>query len=132
MRCVNRNLRSGLARDVTDGDTAREYNSTEAPMTARIYQPPKSSMTSGMGKSKIWLLDFVHDGPKPVDPLMGWTGSTDTSQQVRLSFPSKEAAMDYAARHGIAATLEEPRKRKHRPRGYGDNFSTARRIPWSH
>lgn len=101
-------------------------------MTARIYQPPKSSMTSGMGKTKTWVLDFTHDGPKPVDPLMGWTGSTDTSQQVRLTFPTREAAMEYATRHGIAAQVLEPQKRRHRPRGYGDNFSTARRVPWSH
>ena len=102
-------------------------------MTARIYKPAKSSMTSGTGRAKGWVLDFVHDGPKPVDPLMGWVGSTDTSQQVRLAFPSKEAAMDYAARHGIAAqVVESDSTRRHRPRGYGDNFSSRRRVPWSH
>jgi len=101
-------------------------------MTARIYQPPKSSMTSGMGKTKNWVLDFGQDTPKPVDPLMGWVGSVGTDQQVRLTFSSKEAAVEYAARHGIAAQVSEPQKRRHRPRGYGDNFATARRIPWSH
>ena len=30
---------------------------------------------------------------------MGWTGSTDPMGQVRLTFPSREAAVAYAQRH---------------------------------
>lgn len=101
-------------------------------MTARIYQPARSAMTSGMGKTQVWRLDIASDAPRPVDPLMGWTGQADTSSQVSLSFDSKAAAVDYAKRHGIPYRLDEPNKRRHRPRGYGDNFASARRVPWSH
>lgn len=101
-------------------------------MTARIYQPARSSMTSGQGKSSSWHIEFPSDTARPVDPLMGWTGQTDMRSQVRMNFPTKEAAIEYAQRHGVAYTIEEPQPRKHRPRGYGDNFATSRRVPWSH
>ncbi len=101
-------------------------------MTARIYQPARSSMTSGQGKTKEWIVEFPATSERPVDPLMGWTGQTDMASQVKMKFSTREAAIDYAQRHGIAYQIEEPQKRKHRPRGYGDNFATTRRVPWSH
>ena len=65
---------------------------------------------------------------------MGWTGSTDTQSQVRLRFDSKEAAIAYAEEHGIDALVSDPHKRKPviRPGGYGENFATNRRTPWTH
>ena len=101
-------------------------------MTARIYQPAKSAMTSGQAKSSGWVIEFGADSPRSVDPLMGWTGQSDTSSQVRLTFASKEAALEYATRNGIAVKVETTQKRRHRPRGYGDNFAFNRRVPWSH
>lgn len=101
-------------------------------MTARLYQPAKSSMTSGQGNASEWLIELAADVAHPKDPLMGWTGSTDTRSQLKLSFSSREAAQDYARKHGIAVQVEEPTKRRHRPRGYGDNFAYSRRVPWSH
>ena len=101
-------------------------------MHARIYQPARSAMTSGQAKTNAWVLEFAQGAPKPVDPLMGWVGSSDMSSQVRLRFSSKEDALAYAERYGVAVTVEEPQKRRHRPRGYGDNFASARREPWSH
>lgn len=101
-------------------------------MTARIYQPARNAMQSGDGGANVWVLDYAPSQPKSVDPLMGWTGSADMNRQVRLRFDSKEAALAYAAKHGIAAMVSEPHARKRTPRGYGDNFATARRVPWSH
>lgn len=101
-------------------------------MTARIFQPARSSMTSGQGKTKHWVIEFPASSPRPLDPLMGWTGQTDTGSQVKIQFATKDAAVDYAQRHGIAFMIEEPQSRRHRPRGYGDNFSPKRRVPWSH
>ena len=65
---------------------------------------------------------------------MGWTSSSDTQAQVRMSFDSKEAALDYAQEHGIDAVVQEPNKRKAniRPGGYGENFATDRRGAWTH
>lgn len=89
-------------------------------------------MTSGQGKAKGWIVEFSSESPRPVDPLMGWTGQTDMRSQVKMQFSTKEAAIEYAQRHGVAYTIDEPQPRRHRPRGYGDNFSSSRRVPWSH
>ncbi len=89
-------------------------------------------MTSGQGNTKGWIVEFPSESPRPVDPLTGWTGQIDMHSQIKMSFATKEAAVDYAQRHGVAYTIEEPHPRRHRPRGYGDNFSSDRRVPWSH
>ena len=103
-------------------------------MRARIYQPARNAMTSGQGRSKVWVLEYSADGAKEIDPLMGWTGSADTQSQVRIRFDSKEAALAYAREHAIEATVSEPHKRKHnlRAMGYGENFAPGRRAVWTH
>jgi NADH dehydrogenase len=103
-------------------------------MRARIYQPARNAMTSGQARTKTWVLEFAPEGGKEIDPLMGWTGSSDTQGQVRLRFSSKEAALDYAREHGIEATVLTPHKRKPniRPGGYGENFAPNRRTTWTH
>lgn len=65
-----------------------------------IYQPAKSAMTSGRAGTKRWLLEFEPQSPPFIEPLMGWTGSTDPMAQVRLTFPTREAAVAYAERQG--------------------------------
>ncbi|MFV0358293.1 ETC complex I subunit [Tropicimonas sp.] len=103
-------------------------------MRARIYQPARNAMQSGMGKTKLWLLEIAPSEPREIDPLTGWVGSADTASQIRMRFETREAAMDYAREHGIAYTLLESNKRKPviRPRGYGENFATNRKAPWTH
>jgi NADH dehydrogenase len=91
-------------------------------------------MSSGTAKTKGWVLEFAPASAREVDPLMGWTSSSDTQSQVRLNFPTKEAALEYAREHGIDALVFEPKKRKPniRPGGYGENFATGRRGAWTH
>lgn len=103
-------------------------------MRARIYQPARNAMQSGMGKTKTWVLEFAPAEKREVDPLMGWTSSGDMNSQVRLRFDSLEAAQDYAKEHGIEAIVLHPKKRKAniRQRGYGENFATDRRQVWTH
>jgi hypothetical protein len=103
-------------------------------MRARIYKPAKTAMSSGTAKTRDWVLEFAPSEAREVDPLMGWTSSGDTQAQVRLSFDSKEAALDYAEAHGIDALVVEPKTRKPniRPGGYGENFATNRRGAWTH
>ncbi|AUQ99993.1 ETC complex I subunit [Phaeobacter inhibens] len=103
-------------------------------MRARIYRPAKNAMTSGMAKTRKWILDFVPSSAREVDPLMGWTSSHDTQSQVRLRFDTKEAALEYAEANGIDAVVTEPKSRKANVRagGYGENFATNRRAPWTH
>lgn len=103
-------------------------------MSARIYRPARNAMQSGTAKTRDWVLEYVSETAREVDPLMGWTSNEDTQAQVRLRFPTKEAALDYARDHGIDATVTEPHSRKPnvRPGGYGDNFATNRRQVWTH
>ena len=103
-------------------------------MTARIFRPAKSAMSSGQAKTRDWVLEHAPDSAREVDPLMGWTSSSDTQAQVRLRFHTKDAALDYAKEHGIDAVVVEPKTRKPnvRARGYGENFATNRRGAWTH
>ena len=103
-------------------------------MRARIYQPAKTAMQSGTAKAKGWVLEFAPATAREVDPLMGWTSSSDTQTQVRLRFDSREAAEAYATEKNIAFDVTEPKPRKPniRPRGYGENFATDRKGVWTH
>jgi NADH dehydrogenase len=103
-------------------------------MRARIYQPAKTAMQSGSAKTHHWVLEYAPATAREVDPLMGWTSSTDTQTQVKLRFDSREAALAYAASKGIEAEVQEPKARKPviRPRGYGENFATDRKGAWTH
>jgi hypothetical protein len=103
-------------------------------MRARIYQPARTAMQSGTGKTRVWVLEYAQDSARAVDPLMGWTSSSDTQAQVRLRFDSREAAEAYAAAKGIAVDVAEPKARRAniRPRGYGENFATDRKGAWTH
>jgi NADH dehydrogenase len=103
-------------------------------MLAKIYRPAKSAMTSGQANTKQWVLEMAPGERRRLDPLMGWTGQTDMNGQVKLHFASKEEAVDYAQRHKLPFVVSEPKARRHvvRPKGYGQNFSTERRQPWTH
>ncbi len=103
-------------------------------MQARIYQPARTAMQSGTAKTKDWVLEFAPDSPREIDPLMGWTSSSDTQRQVKLRFESQEAAEDYAKAQGIDYVVLQPKGRAAniRPRGYGENFATDRKGAWTH
>jgi hypothetical protein len=101
-------------------------------MSARIYRPSKSAMQSGFANSKAWVLDFEPEVPRQVEPLMGWTSSGDMRQQLRLRFGSKEEAVAYCERHGIAYHVFETAPLKRRAMSYADNFSFKRRDAWTH
>ncbi len=89
---------------------------------ARIYQPSKTAMQSGRGKSGSWILDFEPATPRRPEPLMGWASSGDTLNQVRLTFASKEEAIAFAERKGLAYSVAVTNDRQVRPRNYGDRF----------
>ncbi|MFK7792804.1 MAG: ETC complex I subunit [Devosiaceae bacterium] len=102
------------------------------PMVARIYRPAKTAMQSGLGKSKGWLLEYDRDEPRSVEPLMGWTSSSDMKAQIRLKFDTQDDAVAYCNRNGIAHRVEEPKERIRRKVTYSDNFRYDRRVPWTH
>jgi len=101
-------------------------------MTARIYKPAKTAMQSGVGNTKAWVLDFEPEVPRQVEPLMGWTSSADMRQQVRLRFATKEEAVAYCERHGMAYQIFEDKPPARRAISYADNFAFKRRDAWTH
>lgn len=91
-------------------------------MAARIYQTPKNAMQSGRALTNSWVLEFEPAEAKRPDPLMGWAGSGDTREQVRLTFPSADAAKAYAERAGIAYHIAPAPERRLKIQAYADNF----------
>ncbi len=71
-------------------------------MPVKIYKPARNAMQSGKGKAQSWVLEHEAEAPRSRDPLMGWTSSGDTRQQLKLFFETKEEAVAYATREGLA------------------------------
>jgi hypothetical protein len=101
-------------------------------MVARIYKPAKTAMQSGFARTKEWVLEHEPAAPRRIDPLMGWTSSEDMSAEVRLEFDSKEEAIAFAERSGLAYTVSEPKPRKAVRKSYADNFKFGRIGSWTH
>jgi hypothetical protein len=101
-------------------------------MSARIYSPAKTAMQSGQAKTGYWVLDFDPEKPRKIDPLMGYTTSSDMKSQIRLTFETKEEAIAYAEKNGIAYRVQEPKEAKRRQISYSDNFRYDRKTPWTH
>jgi len=100
-------------------------------MKVRILKPTKSAMQSGQANTKEWVLES-EPAPKEIDPLMGWTSSRDTMQQVQIWFPTLEEAKAHAERNGWQYTIELPCIRAVRPKAYADNFAYNRVERWTH
>ena len=101
-------------------------------MNAIIYRPARNAMQSGKGKSKKWLLIHEPASARRIEPLMGYTSSTDTNTQVKLSFNSLQEAVDYAKRQGLAYRVQPPHNPSVKRSVYTDNFQNSRKIPWTH
>ena len=101
-------------------------------MTARIYRPAKSAMQSGTATSREWQLDYEPEQARVIEPLMGWTSSSDMKQQVTLRFDTKDEAIAYCERNAIPYQISEAHERTRRGLSYSDNFAYTRRNPWTH
>jgi hypothetical protein len=79
-------------------------------------------MQSGKAQAGQWVLQFESAARKRPDPLTGWSGGADTQEQVRLVFPTLEAAKAYADREGIAYHVVPGIAPKLKLQAYADNF----------
>src|SRR5436853_6407745 len=91
-------------------------------MAARIYQRARNAMQSGKARAETWILEFESARAKRPDPLTGWAGGAETQEQVKLTFPSLEAAQAYAAKNMIDAHIVPPEQAKLKLQAYADNF----------
>ena len=78
-------------------------------------------MQSAKRNTKNWLMEFdtLDTG---INPLMGWETSQDTMSEVKLEFPSKKQAIDYAKKNNIEYYVVDPQKSKIIKKSYADNF----------
>jgi hypothetical protein len=90
--------------------------------TVRIYQRPKNAMQQGTYRTDCWIVEFAQTEPQRADPLTGWAGSANTSSQVRMTFPTLDAAKAYAEREGYAYSVTPAPERKLKLQAYADNF----------
>lgn len=89
---------------------------------ARIYRPSRTATQSGKANTRHWILEFQPEKPWRQDPLMGWTSSADTRQQVKLRFPSRDDALAFARREGLEPMVIEPKTGRPRLKSYAENF----------
>ncbi|NML73795.1 ETC complex I subunit [Rhizobium sp. S-51] len=101
-------------------------------MSAKIYRPAKTAMQSGKAKAHLWVLEFDQAIARKIDPVMGYTTSADTRQQVKLTFETQEQAEAYAQREGIEYRVLPPKESKRQVVSYTDNFKFNRLQPWTH
>lgn len=80
--------------------------------TAIIYRPARSVTTSAPAP-RYWVLEFEPARPKRIEPLMGWTASDDPYDQIRLTFPDRESAIDFAEHNDWRYIVQDtPPKRR--------------------
>ena len=101
-------------------------------MSARIFSPAKTAMQSGKAQTGSWVLEYEPEQARKIDPLMGYTSSGDMKSQIKLVFDTKEEAVAYAEKRGIAFRLEQPKDAKRRQISYAENFRYDRKTPWTH
>jgi hypothetical protein len=88
----------------------------------KIYKPSRTAMQSGRAKIGAWVLEYESESARRPEPLMGWTQSEDTLNQVQLKFDNQEDAIAFAEKKGWIYTLLPVQSRKVVPRNYSQNF----------
>jgi hypothetical protein len=92
-------------------------------MLATIFKPSRTAMQSGRHNTRKWLLEFDQEAARRVEPLMGWTASADTRQQLVLCFATEAEAVAFCKRHDFPGRVVPPRARRPKPKSYAENFS---------
>ena len=89
---------------------------------ARISEIDRRTTQSGRANAGLWVLEIERSEAQLPDPLTGWNGSGDTDTQVRITFRTKEEAIAYAERRGIAYHVVPATPVKLKLQAYADNF----------
>ena len=91
-------------------------------MILHIYKSSKTPTQSGDYEKSFWYAEYVSTKKKETDSLMGWMGSNETDEQIKLKFKSKQEAVYYAKKNKLEYFVEEARETKIKPKTYADNF----------
>jgi len=74
--------------------------------TVIIEKLAKPSGQQGWGNSRDWILKF-QTADAWVNPLMGWAATRDPVNNLSLSFPTSNAAIQFAKANGFKYILDE-------------------------
>ena len=105
----------------------------------KIYMPAPRNTHFARPKApqerKQWKLEYDRAGSKAgkwKNPLMGWTSTSDPLSNLNVSFSSKDAAIAFCQRNGLAYEVIEPKVMRRQAKSYGDNFRFWGRIVNNH
>ena len=87
-----------------------------------IFQPSKSAMQSGLGKSEKWCLSNSTANESFINSIFCWTGSSNSEKNLTLFFDTLESAVRYAESKSFKFDVIEPKKRKIIKKSYSRNF----------
>ena len=87
-----------------------------------IFQPSKSAMQSGLGKSEKWCLSNSAANESFINSVFCWTGSSNSEKNLTLFFDTLESAVRYAESKSFKFDVIEPKKRKVIKKSYSRNF----------
>ncbi len=76
----------------------------DAQAVIRCRQQPVT--TAGRAGTQQWVLFFPRRRAPAIEPLMGWTAGDDPLTPLELTFGTKEAAIAYAEREGLAYRVQ--------------------------
>ena len=82
--------------------------------SAIIYRPARSAMTSAP-RPNYWILEFEPSRPPHIEPLMGYTSSDDPYRPIRLKFPDRESAVEFAERQDWRYIVRDDKAHRHAP-----------------
>jgi len=90
----------------------------------RIFRQSPSTTQSAKATSHHWRIDWdiLPTSSHYENPLMGWTASSDYMQGTRLKFQTKDAAIEFAQKHGYPYYVQEPHNPRFKPKSYSNNF----------
>ena len=88
-------------------------------------------------KKKKWVLEYEQEQNNLIEPLMGYTTSNNTLQQIKLFFSSLEQAINYVKKYNIDYKICDinnnlNNKNKFDKKSYEDNFKFNRLFAWTH
>ena len=92
-------------------------------MKAIIYRPCKNVMQSGMGNTRLWILQVKVQIDGKLEPVMGWSSSLDNVNQIKLYFETQEGAIAYAESHNYEYEIIDSKKITRLKKSYSHNFT---------
>ncbi len=78
----------------------------------RIYKPARNIMQSAYSTENLWFVAYNKIEKKHVDPIMGWTSSSQVNRQMEISFESLDEAKAYCKGKGLSYIVIKPQTRK--------------------